>query len=379
LALRTRDTLGPHRPRYSHGGPEFHRLQLRHQLPPRQARRHRQPDGVRLPHQRRGRQRGLFRGRFLGGRENSGSRTTIGGLVAGAGAGAIVADTLCLVAQKVKDGTIDRLNLCGWSRGGGLCYKIANHLYMSYGRKLPVHIFAIDPVPGLKDNDMWQDVVLSGNVKACTIVLAQHDLRNNTFRPIVPTLNRHDTPYNIMPGGHSALVEPSDGRRAEASEIVHAWAMKFLADHGTRFKNGHTLSTDDIRRRYARIRDEFDDYLAASGGRRDRFFKNLDDTRDVYSAAGVKLATIPSRHVEPTFYINRHESALFRKHYPLLGAELRMRAAQRFLSGGRAKVSPLERFSNDLNRLYKRVRVVWTQVVQHISEVEAWRARRPKK
>jgi hypothetical protein len=320
-------------------------------------------------------------GGVFGHRENPGSWSTPGGLIWGAGAGDIVEATVDLVGKRFRTGTLDTLNMCGWSRGAVLCFKIANHLAQQkdLGR-IAVNIFAIDPVPGLKKNHMWEDVTLSGNVKTCVIVLAQHDLRGNTFRPLVPTLDGKQSPYDIMPGDHAALVEAADdGRRADASFIVHAWAKAVLAAHGTQFKDATNLTIDQYLVRYAHLRAEFDDYLIHAKGRHDKYFKNLDDERQVYSAAGVELATIPSRHGEPTFFINRHESVLFGRAYPRLAAELKVRAAQRFLPFGRAKVPPTERFANDLNRLYKRTKGVWAQIIEHIGEVEAWRAKLPKK
>jgi hypothetical protein len=320
----------------------------------------------------------LVRGRFLGGRENPGAWTTVGGLVFGAGADAIVGQTVELITAASKERKLDAINLCGWSRGGVICFKIANHLHQQAElRKVPVHVFAIDPVPGLKNNDMWQDITLSGNVKACVIVLAQHDLRNNTFRPVVPQLDGKQTPYDLMPGDHSALVEPAaDGKRAAPSEIVHAWAKKFLADHGTQFKDGRLPGADALLTLYGRIRDEFDDYVKAASGR-GVMFHDLDGQREVYSAAGQLLGKLPSRHVEPTFYINLHESQVFKSVYALLGAELAKPAKQRFFPLPRTG-SPLERFKNDLDRLYKRARPVWRQVIAHVAEVDAWRAKLPK-
>jgi hypothetical protein len=82
-----------------------------------------------------------------------------------------------LVKHLAENGQLPkRIKLIGYSRGGTEAFKIANALYNDEETyKIPVDIFAIDPVPGPSQGDKEDVINVSANVETCTVVLATNE------------------------------------------------------------------------------------------------------------------------------------------------------------------------------------------------------------
>ena len=194
---------------------------------------------------------------------------------------------LSFVEDKFKQfkGAIELVNMCGWSRGAVTCFKIANLMYhkASFGvKKLPVRIFAIDPVPGsawLPNNHMYKDIDLNPNVVECTIILAETEKRK-LFEPILdPVFFDQNKPttylWDKMPGNHSGILteKPEQG---DVAVVVRDMAKRFLyqphpslglPSPATRFGSEVFLTDDQILARYSKAMLEFDEYVKMGGGK----------------------------------------------------------------------------------------------------------------
>lgn len=106
-----------------------------------------------------------------------------------------------------KDGIVPtQVNLVGWSRGGVSCHMLANAMLADDElKKLPVNIFAIDPVPGV-GNFAKHRVHLGENVKQY-VGFFSRDERSKGFSCVIPKTHASTRCHVYpMPGRHATLV-----------------------------------------------------------------------------------------------------------------------------------------------------------------------------
>lgn len=152
-----------------------------------------------------------------------------------------------LQAQKAKIFRKGKLptvvNLIGWSRGGVSCHMLANAMFEDDQLKnIPVNIFAVDPVPGLK-NFQKHRTSIPANVNNYVAVYAR-DERSRGFTPTVPNFSKQNKAIIIpVPGRHATLVGNGaiDGENGEQvlsapGKLVRHLAEKYLTDWGTKFE-----------------------------------------------------------------------------------------------------------------------------------------------
>lgn len=170
-----------------------------------------------------------------------------------------------LQAQKIKifrkNKPVTHVNLIGWSRGGVTCHMLANAMFQVEAlQNIPVHIFAVDPVPGL---GRFQEhrTTLQRNVKNYFAIYAE-DERSKGFDPILPdvsaapdvTLPRGTLRILPMPGRHGTLVGNASetggggGGNAfpEVGKIVRHLAEFTLNRWGTEFHFNKKLNLNNF-------------------------------------------------------------------------------------------------------------------------------------
>ncbi|MFK0086808.1 hypothetical protein ACIQUS_05870 [Pseudomonas sp. NPDC090755] len=112
-----------------------------------------------------------------------------------------------IIKQFRKDGIVPtQVNLVGWSRGGISCHMLANAMLADPElNKIPVNIFAADPVPGT-GNFQVHRVKLGANVRQYVGFYAR-DERSAGFTCVVPETHA-STRCHIypIPGRHATLV-----------------------------------------------------------------------------------------------------------------------------------------------------------------------------
>ena len=264
----------------------------------------------------------------------------IAGLLAGKGVDANVAAVVSEVQRLLGEGYTDMvLNMCGWSRGAVTCIKIANALNADHATsRIPVNIFAIDPVPGgsCLNNHMWHSIDMTPNIRICNLVLSQHD-RRSLFAPYYPPVLGPFTDVDIMPGDHSTVVEAKPGRM-EAYELVKDMAKRFLMARGTTLAPRDLLTPPEVLKRYALIAEHFDDYAHfAKGASKDweKRFKGERTIRDVNRHDVAQM--LP---VKPQFFLNEHHRIVFQELFPNLTNELDLPPERAFSQVTRARWEP---------------------------------------
>lgn len=205
-----------------------------------------------------------------------------GGLTGGLGGVGIDANLAWMldwIRPHLQRSPVSSLNLCGWSRGAITALKFA-HALMQLGKRpeckqfktplaaLPVHIFAIDPVPGKTGPanwDSWKSIGLSPLVRSYFVVYAQHESRGG-FAPVLPSKLNGPARLEmmVMPGTHSSVAGTLDNleKFGESAEIIADLARRFLLRHGTLFHRGRLLDAKGILERYAKILQGFASYQA---------------------------------------------------------------------------------------------------------------------
>ena len=169
-----------------------------------------------------------------------------------------------------KDGIIPtQVNLVGWSRGGITCHMLANAMLADPQLKdIPVHIFAIDPVPGPL-NFQPEKVSLGKNVKEYVGFYAR-DERSKGFTCVIPTVVA-DTKMHIFPisGRHATLVgnasiDGSEGENALYAPgiVVRHFAEVCLTRWGCDLANKLALTDTQITDYHTDIANDADKYIA---------------------------------------------------------------------------------------------------------------------
>ncbi len=271
---------------------------------------------------------GSFTPNFLGGTGNPGGASTIGGLLFGSGVETNVKKTIEKLYLMRPQPTV--VNLCGWSRGGITCAKIANELNRLGPplSRMAINIFAIDPVPGSNTGggSNWNNISISRNIRYYSAVLAQHDLRSwamDSFQAVYPQLSEGtNVEVDVMPGSHSSIVEfkGAAGKNATA-ELVYDMAQRFLRSHGTQFSGPGLLSNNEILKRYALIQENFDFYSKLKTKHLKKLAQNPNTfKREIMDASKQVVGSLSM--AKPAFFINEHHRETFRFTYPYLGTEL---------------------------------------------------------
>ena len=252
----------------------------------------------------------------------AGGAWKISGLLGGKGVDANVQTVVNYVRQLAGGAYKDMvLNMCGWSRGAVTCVKIANVLNADRATsRIPVNIFAIDPVPGGSciNNHMWQSIDMTPNIRMCNVVLSQHD-RRSLFAPYYPPVLGPFTDVDIMPGDHSTIVEAKPNR-AEAHELVKDMAKRFLMARGTFFDSRALLTRPEILKRYALIAEHFDDYAHFAKGAKSDLEKRFRGDRTILDVNRQEMARMLP--VKPQFFLNEHHRIVFQELFPNLTNEI---------------------------------------------------------
>lgn len=275
---------------------------------------------------------------WAGGGHNPGGTTTVGGLLGGTGVDANV-NLVCSEIRRRKSEMHQNLvvNMCGWSRGGVTCFKIANALSQGDTAGIPINIFAIDPVPGGSslNNHMWQSISMTPNIKMCHVVFSQHD-RRGLFSPYYPPVEGPFTDIDIMPGDHSTVAEKKAGRE-EVYYLVKDLAKRFLIARGGFFKDSSRLSASEILEYYAKVATHFDDYsrLASGVSKWAKFRGTYDELeRTIRDVSGRKIAQMRPIYApgkQTSFFINGHHRETCQQQYPRLTAEFDRKPKDAFL------------------------------------------------
>lgn len=112
-----------------------------------------------------------------------------------------------IIKMHRKGGLIpSQVNIVGWSRGGISCHMLANAMADDPElSKVPVNIFAIDPVPGI-NNLQKHRLHLRANVREY-VGFYSRDERSKGFACVIPAIHP-DTRTHIypLPGRHATLV-----------------------------------------------------------------------------------------------------------------------------------------------------------------------------
>lgn len=273
---------------------------------------------------------GGFKPRWAGGRSNPGGTSTIGGLVGGSGVDANVRTVVAEIRRRkleAKENLV--VSMCGWSRGGITCFKVANALHASTDtRDVPINIFAIDPVPGgsALNNHMWNALDTTPNIRMCHVVFSQHD-RRGLFSPYYPPVRGPFTDVDLMPGDHSTIVKKKAGK-VDAYVLVKDLAKRFMTARGVSFKGSPLMAPKDILECYGRIAAGFDNYskLASGVGKWAKFRGSYDDlsrvVRDVNRKEIGQILPIYDPGKKTSFFLNEHHRMTCQQIFPRLTNEL---------------------------------------------------------
>lgn len=162
-----------------------------------------------------------------------------------------------------------QVNLVGWSRGGISCHMLANAMAQDPElRHVPVHILALDPVPGIL-NIQAERVRLAGNVREYVGFYAR-DERSKGFACVVPSVER-GTRISIypIPGRHATLVgnaSPTGEGRGEALKapglIVRHFAEVCLSRWGVELDKRLQLTDSQLMTQHKALAADDAQYLA---------------------------------------------------------------------------------------------------------------------
>jgi hypothetical protein len=172
--------------------------------------------------------------------------------IAGIGGGKGVEDNVVRAVRWIKErraqvGSDVTVNLAGHSRGSITCYKIARALCNDASTsRIPINIFAIDPVPGntgdafTKNGENYKNIILGGNVwRGNSYLLLAESEHRLVFRPYVDALysvGMKDHKFDTIPGTHGG-INMLDGGEHEAAAIVLSRALRFLQKNASPMKN----------------------------------------------------------------------------------------------------------------------------------------------
>jgi hypothetical protein len=211
---------------------------------------------------------------------HSGLAAKIGGITVGYGMSRNVSAAVDWVAERQKNyKDVNLVNICGYSRGAVASFKQANAMSKHDDlKKIPVRIFAIDPVPGCMgqlNSHVYKNIELEANVKECTVILAENE-RRKIFRPVLHAAVLDQTAtmrWDRMPGNHKGIVEQE--ANVDAPLLIYDLARNFLEGRDSTIWTGTAtyfrrddwpMSEDEILGRYSKIMLEFEVYYKMGQG-----------------------------------------------------------------------------------------------------------------
>lgn len=205
-----------------------------------------------------------------------------------------------IIKQFRKDGIVpSQVNLVGWSRGGISCHMLANAMLADDAlKKLPVNIFAIDPVPGVINFERHR-VQLGENVKQY-VGFYSRDERSKGFSCVIPTTHASTRCHVYpMPGRHATLVgnASADGagsgkELAEPGLIVRHLAEVCLTRWGVKLNKMLNLSDDHLQNYHQAVGRDDEKYQAMRKHSYVKFTESKNDER--YVSLGDKGAAFSS-------------------------------------------------------------------------------------
>ena len=157
----------------------------------------------------------------------------------GVGVDENVASVLNRITEMYRNGKAPTvINMMGWSRGAVTCIRIAHFLNLVPElSKIPINIFAVDPVAGQGHDTEADAHTLGGNVKHYVGTLSVHENRG-AFQPME---------YNLLRinGCRRAVILPMPGIHSDTAKFYNAsgkitfhLCAKFLDFHGTVLHEG---------------------------------------------------------------------------------------------------------------------------------------------
>lgn len=201
---------------------------------------------------------------------------------------------------------IDTINLVGWSRGAITCFMIAHALRDQQAtRRIPLNVFAFDPVPGPFNFDDPHKTSLPENVQHYAAVLQEGEDRF-MMKPVALPFNEQSPGqtrmFYPMPGGHSAGVSR---RKTDSGLIASYLAHAFLRRHGTQLTSTIELRSRDICELYANMRL---DMIANAKKKRGGLFRKLHSSRK----------EIINEFRDTAYFVNWHHAQHFQSTFPAL-------------------------------------------------------------
>ena len=207
-----------------------------------------------------------------------------------------------------KDGLIPTtINLVGWSRGAVSCHMLANQMLNDTElKKVPVNIFAIDPVPGPM-NFNEERAILGANVKEYVGFFAR-DERSKGFSCLIPrTHSSTRTHIYPMAGRHATLVGNAavNGNKgpkilAAPGLIVRHFAETCLLRWGVKLGKTLNLSNADLENYHNSLKNDEAKYLQL---RKESYtyFTELDQGERYVSHGkdGTAFSRVQGGHMKP--------------------------------------------------------------------------------
>jgi hypothetical protein len=195
------------------------------------------------------------------------SSSSVKGIGGGKGVEDNVSRSVSWIMERFKQlkGNIT-VNLAGHSRGSITCYKIARALCDDRASsRIPINIFAIDPVPGntghafTKNGENYKNIILGGNTwQGNSFLLLAESEHRLIFRPYVDALYACGLPrhkFDTIPGTHGG-INMLDGEEHEAADIVLSRALEFLQMNQSpmmRAADNYILSGEERLGKYAQL------------------------------------------------------------------------------------------------------------------------------
>ena len=232
------------------------------------------------------------------------------------------------IAIFTKGKKYDRVNVIGWSRGGVTCHMFANALAETPGwSKVPVNIFAADPVPGL-GNFQTKRIRLGSNVANYVAVYAT-DERSRGFSPVLPQLDGGTRRFvTTMPGRHGTLVGNAalDGSKGVNTffgpgRVTRDLAERFLTSWGTHLNKTLDLSEPQILGHYDEMLGQMHGFEAMREQSYTSFTQGGHRSMGLGDGTWADLGS-PNILPEDPLFVNTHHRLVFGRRYAALYAAL---------------------------------------------------------
>lgn len=245
-----------------------------------------------------------------------------------------------LTAALEREQTLPKIiNMIGWSRGAVTCHMMANALFATYGDRIQVNIFAIDPVPGAS-NFGEDEVTLPSNVASYVAILMLNE--NRSIMTAADLKVGKNTKYEtyLFPGVHSTPVDGGpQAFCAGVYEVVRHMAEEFLAVRGTSFKVRKPLDPRLVCKHFASMLLSWDEFAKLGSSSR------LTGSKTGYG-------NLRSRLSYGHYFVNKYHKLMFSKAYPELYERLRdVLSGSRESSASTSSSSQMVQRGNKLGQL----------------------------